>query len=63
MRYLGAPNPAFGEDRRKYVAGSGGVTTSQTVFNVSYDSGRVDVFLNGVRQFPDSDYTRTTSGI
>tara|TARA_B100002019_G_scaffold131268_1_gene112781 strand:- start:7525 stop:8403 length:879 start_codon:yes stop_codon:yes gene_type:complete len=63
MRYLGAPNPAFGEDRRKYVAGSGGVATSQTVFNVSYDSGRVDVFLNGVRQFPDSDYTRTTSGV
>ena len=63
MRYLGAPNPAFGEDRREYVAGSGGVTTSQTVFNVSYDSGRVDVFLNGVKQFPDSDYTRTTSGV
>ena len=63
MRYLGAPNPAFGEDRREYVAGSGGVTTSQTVFNVSYDSGRVDVYLNGVKQFPDSDYTRTTSGV
>ena len=63
MRYLGAPNPAFGEDRREYVAGSGGVTTSQTVFSVSYDSGRVDVYLNGVKQFPDSDYTRTTSGV
>ena len=63
MRYLNAPNPAFGEDRRKYVVGTGGVTSSQTAFNVSYDSGRVDVFLNGVRQFPDSDYTRTLSGI
>ena len=63
MRYLGAPNPAFGEDRRKYAETDTGVSATDTVFNVSYDSGRVDVFLNGVRLYPDTDYTRTTSGI
>ena len=63
MRYLNATRTSFGEDRRVYKAGVGGVTNSQEIFNVSYDNGRVDVFLNGVRLLPDDDYTRTTSGI
>lgn len=63
MRYLGAGNPAFGEDRRTYKVGVNGVTSSQTAFNVSYDGGRVEAYLNGVRLFPDDDYTKTSSGI
>ena len=63
MRYLNATRTSFGEDRRVYKAGVSGVTNTQEIFNVSYDNGRVDVFLNGVRLLPDDDYTRTTSGI
>ena len=63
MRYLNATRTSFGEDRRVYKAGVGGVTNTQEIFDVSYDNGRVDVFLNGVRLVPDDDYTRTTSGI
>lgn len=63
MRYVGAGNPAFGEDRRTYKVGVNGVTATQTAFNVSYDGGRVEAYLNGVRLFPDDDYTKTSSGI
>ena len=63
MRYVGAPSTSFGEDRRKYVVGSGGVSVGQTVFNVSYDEGKVDAYLNGVRLFPDTDFTKTASGV
>ena len=63
MRYVGAVTPVTGEDRKKYVVGSGGVSTNQTVFNVSYTEGRAEAYLNGVRLFPDTDFTRTTSGV
>ena len=63
MRYVGAPSTSFGEDRRKYVVGSGGVSVGETVFNVSYDEGKVDAYLNGVRLFPDTDFTKTASGV
>ena len=63
MRYIGARPTAAGEDRKKYITGSGGVSAGQTVFNVSYDEGRAEAYLNGVRLFPDSDFTRTASGV
>ena len=63
MRYVGAVTPVTGEDRKKYVVGSGGVSTNQTVFGVNYTEGRVEVYLNGVRLFPDTDFTRTASGV
>ena len=63
MRYVGAGNPAFGEDRRTYKVGVNGATANQTAFNVSYDGGRVEAYLNGVRLFPNDDYTKTSSGI
>ena len=63
MRYLNAPNTAFGEDRRSYKTGTNGVTSNQTVFNVSYDNGRVEAYLNGVRLYPGDDYTKSSSGI
>ena len=63
MRYLNAPNTAYGEDRRTYKEGTGGVSASDTVFNVAYDGGRVEAYLNGVRLFPTDDYTKTASGI
>ena len=63
MRYIGAPNTAYGEDRRTYKEGTGGVSSSDTVFNVAYDGGRVEAYLNGVRLFPTDDYTKTASGI
>ena len=63
MRYLNAPNTAFGEDRRTYKVGTNGVTSNQTVFNVSYDNGRVEAYLNGVRLYPGDDFTKSSSGI
>ena len=63
IRYLHVPPTGFGVDRKKYIVGSGGVSTDQTVFSVSYDEGRVEAYLNGVRLFPDSDFTRTASGV
>ena len=63
MRYLGASPTSFGEDRKKYVVGSGGVSAGDTAFNVSYDEGKVDAYLNGIRLFPDTDFTRTASGV
>ena len=63
MRYLNAPNTAFGEDRRSYKTGTNGVTSNQTVFNVSYDNGMVEAYLNGVRLYPGDDYTKSSSGI
>ena len=63
MRYIGARPTAAGEDRKKYITGSGGVSAGQTVFNVSYDEGRAEAYLNGVRLFPDSAFTRTASGV
>ena len=63
MRYIGAPNTAYGEDRRTYKEGTGGVSSGDTVFNVAYDGGRVEAYLNGVRLFPTDDYTKTASGI
>ena len=58
MRYINAPNTAYGEDRRSYKTGTDGVTSSQTVFNVSYDNGRVEAYLNGVRLYPGDDFTK-----
>tara|TARA_R100000353_G_C6509168_1_gene196187 strand:- start:298 stop:2346 length:2049 start_codon:yes stop_codon:yes gene_type:complete len=63
MRYVGASPTSFGEDRKKYVVGSGGVNAGDTTFNVSYDEGKVDAYLNGIRLFPDTDFTRTASGV
>ena len=63
LKYLHATPTASGEDRKLYIVGSGGVSTDQTVFSVSYDEGRVEAYLNGVRLFPDSDFTRTASGV
>ena len=63
MRYVNARNTAFGEDRRSYKETDSGVSSTQRVFNVSYDNGRVEAYLNGVRLFPDEDYTKTSSGI
>ena len=63
MRYLNAPNTAFGEDRRTYKVGTNGVTSNQTVFNVSYDNGRVEAYLNGVRLYPGDDFSKLSSGI
>ena len=63
MRYINARNTAYGEDRRSYKTGTDGVTSSQTVFNVSYDNGRVEAYLNGVRLYPGDDFTKTSSGI
>ena len=63
MRYVGSAPTSFGEDRKKYVVGSGGVNAGDTVFNVSYDEGKVDAYLNGIRLFPDTDFTRTASGV
>ena len=63
MKYLNARNTAFGEDRRSYKTGTNGVTSNQTVFNVSYDNGRVEAYLNGVRLYPGDDFTKASSGI
>lgn len=63
MRYVNAPNIAFGEDRRSYKTGTNGVTSNQTVFNVSYDNGRVEAYLNGVRLYPGDDFTKSSSGV
>ena len=63
MRYVGSAPTSFGEDRKKYVVGSGGVNAGDTVFNVSYDEGKVDAYLNGIRLFPDTDFTKTASGV
>jgi len=63
MRYVNARNTAYGEDRRTYKETDSGVSSTQRVFNVSYDNGRVEAYLNGVRLFPDEDYTKTSSGI
>ena len=62
MRYLNAPNTAFGEDRRTYKVGTNANATD-TTFYVSYDNSRVSVFLNGVKLYPGDDYTLTSSGI
>ena len=62
MRYLNAPTVAYGEDRKTYIEGSAGVTASQTVFNVSYNNGRVDVYKNGLRLLNNDGYTKTSSG-
>ena len=43
--------------------GTNGVTSNQTVFNVSYDNGRVEAYLNGVRLYPGDDFTKASSGI
>jgi len=48
-----APSQLF--DERNYTA-----TASQTNFTVSYAVGFVDVFLNGVRLEPTSDFTATS---
>ena len=63
MRYLNARNTAFGEDRKVYSTVDSTATAGQTVFNVSYDQGRVAVFLNGIRLIPVQDYTYTLSGL
>ena len=63
MRYINARNTAYGEDRRTYKESDSGVSSTQRVFNVSYDNGRVEAYLNGVRLFPGDDYTKTSSGI
>lgn len=63
MKYLNARNTAYGEDRRSYKTGTNGVTSNQTVFNVSYDNGRVEAYLNGVRLYPGDDFTKSSSGI
>ena len=63
MRYLNARNTAFGEDRKVYSTVDSTATAGQTVFNVSYDQGRVAVFLNGIRLVPVQDYTYTLSGL
>ena len=63
MRYVNARNTAYGEDRRTYKETDSGVSSTQRVFNVCYDNGRVEAYLNGVRPFPDEDYTKTSSGI
>ena len=62
MRYLNAPNVAYGEDRRTYKQGTNANTTDR-IFNVSYDNGRVDVYLNGVKLYPVDDYTKASSGV
>jgi len=41
-------------DKQNYTA-----TSNQTVFNVTYDLGFVDVFLNGVKLQETTDYTAT----
>ena len=63
MRYVNARNTAYGEDRRTYKESDSGVSSTQRAFNVSYDNGRVEAYLNGVRLFPGEDYTKTPSGI
>ena len=63
MRYINAPNVAYGEDRRTYKVGVNGVEATDKIFNVSYDNGRVEAYLNGVRLFPTDDYTKASSGI
>ncbi len=63
MRYLNATNTSFGEDRKIYSTADSSASAGQTTFFVSYDSGRVAVFLNGVRLVPVQDYTYTLSGI
>ena len=63
MRYLNARNTAFGEDRKVYSTVDSTASAGQTVFNVSYDQGRVAVFLNGIRLVPAQDYTYTLSGL
>lgn len=62
MRYLNATAPLAGEDRKKYTTADGSATAGQTVFNVSYDGGRVAAFLNGVRLVPVNDFTLTSTG-
>ena len=63
MRYLNARVPAVGEDRKVYSTVDSSASAGQTIFNVSYDQGRVAVFLNGIRLVPVQDYTYTLSGI
>ena len=63
LRYINAPNTAFGESKRLYSTGAGTATSGQTVFNVDYDNGRVDAYLNGVRLYPGSDFTKASSGV
>lgn len=48
-------------ERQSYTVGtsSGSYTGSTTVFPATYDSGFVDVFLNGVRLVDGDDYTAT----
>ena len=41
-------------ERQTYVATSG-----QTIFNATYDAGYVDVYLNGIKLVPTTDFTAT----
>ena len=63
MRYIQAPNTAFGESRKLYSTTASTATANQTVFNIDYDNGRVDAYLNGVRLYPGSDFTKSASGV
>ena len=62
MRYVGG-QVNLGEDRKLFQAGSGGVTNTQRAFNVAYENGQVEAYLNGVRLFPGEDYSYTVSGL
>ena len=63
MRIVGPqPIPSTGEDRRFYSTADSSASPNQTVFNVSYDDGKVAVFLNGIRLVRGSDFTCTNSG-
>lgn len=59
MKFVGTEkrNTFTGEDRKVYSVADGNATAGQTVFYVSYQSGRVDVYLNGVKLVPVNDFT------
>ena len=63
LNYINAPNTAFGESKRLYSTGAGTASSGQKVFNIDYDNGRVDAYLNGVRLYPGSDFTKASSGV
>lgn len=64
MKLIGTPqSTSAGQNRRTYSTILGNATSGDTVFQVTYEQGRVDVFLNGVRLVPDQDFTRTANGI
>ena len=63
MRVVGTRIPTVGEDRKIYSTADSTATAGQTVFVVSYDEGKVAVWLNGIRLVQGQDFSYTASGV